>query len=54
MYGYGTLKPVKVISRSGKEKRENSGENQTREHYMHIWKCCNKAPVQILYANKNI
>jgi hypothetical protein len=28
MYEYGTLKPVKVILRRGREKRENNGGNK--------------------------
>jgi hypothetical protein len=47
MYEYGTLKPVKVILKSGKEKRENNvgGRevmNHTGLHCIHIWKYRNE------------
>jgi hypothetical protein len=45
MYGYGILKPVKVILRREKRKNENNGGVEPIEvHYLHIWKCHNEAP----------
>jgi hypothetical protein len=36
MYKYGTLKPIEVILRRGRRKKENNGgEEPTRVH----WKC---------------
>jgi hypothetical protein len=37
MYYYGTLKPVKVISRRGvKEQEDKGGDDQTRILYIYI------------------
>jgi hypothetical protein len=54
MYEYGILKPVKVILRRGRRKRDNNGENEPNRSAVHI--CGNvtmKPPVQITHANKN-
>jgi hypothetical protein len=47
----GTLKPVKVILRTGKGGRIIERMDQTGVHCMHIWKITTK-PIQLLYTNK--
>jgi hypothetical protein len=52
MNKYGTLKPVRVISRRGERgARTMEGMNQTD---MHISTRHNRTPVQLLDTNKNI
>jgi hypothetical protein len=43
IYKYRTLKPMKVILRRGRGKRENNGRmNQAGIPCMQIWKCHNE------------
>jgi hypothetical protein len=60
IYEYGTLKPVEVILRRGRDERENNGRDEPNwgtlyvtyiemSHvchiYFHIWKCHNETPL---------
>jgi hypothetical protein len=54
IYEYGTLKPVEIILRRGREKSDNNRMNLTGVHYMHIWKCHNETPIQLLHTNKKV
>jgi hypothetical protein len=51
----GTLKLVEAILRRGRGRgRITEGMKQMGVHCMHIWKCHNETPTQLLYKNKNV
>jgi hypothetical protein len=53
MYRYETLKPVEDNFTKGEQKSENNGGDEPNQGHMHIWKCHNEIPLQLLYTNKN-
>jgi hypothetical protein len=45
MYEHGTLKPIKVILRRGREKRDHNGGNEPNQGTLHTYiECHNETP----------